>query len=161
MVSFRIGLFFAALLSLINIVVTAVATALDVQIAEYFSATIKQCKTSGDCYCAATAHQYDMIFEHIGSIKCNNVFTRNPHYLIANAVLSAICLVIALLFCLLIFGSFVRALCTSMCCPHNSADAAQHHNAPSRNHSSAPPATATTGAHEQYYQQGSVQANVV
>lgn len=74
------------------------ATALDSMAAEYFHDTIRNCDfpDESECFCEGTKHEYEETFR-LRDSDCSNAFTRNPDYLIANAVLTGLC---ALLLCI-------------------------------------------------------------
>jgi hypothetical protein len=88
----------------VNATLAIYATYLDTRTAIYFNDTIKTCDFSGEprCYCAATRNEYIEVFR-VRSADCNNEFTRNPGYLIANAVLTGLC---ALLLVVYLFAFF-------------------------------------------------------
>jgi hypothetical protein len=68
------------------------ATYFDTMTAIYFNETINACDFPGElqCSCAETRREYLDTFR-LRSTDCNNEFTRNPGYQIANAVLTGLC----------------------------------------------------------------------
>jgi hypothetical protein len=73
------------------------ATYVDSTVAVYFHDTIKQCDFGEErrCFCSETKHQFEGTFR-VGEYDCDNTFTRQPAYLIANAVLTGCCAVVLL-----------------------------------------------------------------
>lgn len=94
----------------VNAALAIYATYLDTTTAIYFNETIKTCDFPDvpRCYCAATRDAYIEVFR-VRSADCNNEFTRNPGYLIANAVLTGLC---ALLLLVYLFAFFWITLST-------------------------------------------------
>jgi hypothetical protein len=74
------------------------ATYVDCIVAVYFNDTIRKCnfEDGQKCYCSETKLQFQETFR-VGDYDCDNAFTRQPEYLIANAVLTGCCGVVLLL----------------------------------------------------------------
>lgn len=81
------------MLRIINLALAIFASALDIRVAVYFSTTIKECDLSEGipCFCDSSKKGFDDTFRQWGSYSCDNVFTRNPDNLVANAVFTLAC----------------------------------------------------------------------
>ena len=106
------------LLRIANLAVAIQAAQFDGQVAMYFDTTIKKCASYANgavpCYCTATEDDFNQIFGGKGSISCNNPFTRNPAYLIANAVFTIVCAVLLLCLLLHFLGSITWTFCITL-----------------------------------------------
>lgn len=96
--SFRWFVFTVAALRFINVSLAIFASVLDIGVAIYFTSTIHDCDISNGipCYCDATEEEFRRTFREWGSYECNNVITRNPGNLVANAVLTLACALLLL-----------------------------------------------------------------
>ena len=96
-------------LRIVNLSLAIFASVLDIKVAIYFGSTINKCdlSTGIPCYCAATEWEFYDTFRDWGSYECDNVFTRNPGHLVANAVLTIGCAALLLAY-LLIFLWLIR-----------------------------------------------------
>lgn len=94
----------------VNLSLAIFASVLDLQVAIYFDSTIDQCDFTGpiECFCADTEEEFHKVFRAWGSYDCNNVFTRNPGHLIANATLTVACALLLLAY-LVIFLWLVQS----------------------------------------------------
>lgn len=106
----------AALLSLAMLAVVAAATIFDVITAVYFRTLSNECDGDGhlsddECYCTDSQGQFNRIFQDVGSMRCDNLFAQDTGYLVANAVLSGLCALIALSITL----SFIMYFFCSVC----------------------------------------------
>ncbi len=63
------------------------------------------------CFCSASENIFNEIFQEVGDIDCYNPYTRETSYLIANAVLSGLCSIVALYLCLTAMHTCVLNLC--------------------------------------------------
>lgn len=91
----------------------------DNRLAHYFTKVIHQCNYDDGtihCFCAETKDEFSAVFNDAGNIRCDNPFTEDTDYLVANVVLSAGCLVIAgsILLCFVVWN--IGALCSTTCC---------------------------------------------
>ena len=95
------------------------ATQRDIWSSEYFVTTINRCDfehfDATPCYCNQTESQFSHNVGMVGNIDCDNVFTRNTAYLIANAALSVACLIISILILVTLLASLIERLCTVLC----------------------------------------------
>ena len=99
---------------MLSIALGVLATQLDIETAAYFANTVRTCNFSPEernlCYCARTESYYNNVFQDIGDINCDNVFTRNQSYLLANAALSVACLILSVI----VFITLI--ICMLECC---------------------------------------------
>lgn len=101
------------------VAVTAVAVVADARLAHYFTYVIQKCSYDDGkvhCFCEETKSDFSEVFHNAGDIRCNNPFTKNTDFLLANFILSIGCLVLSslLLLCFLVWC--VGGLCSSTCC---------------------------------------------
>lgn len=95
------------------------ATQRDIWSSEYFVTTIDRCEfeqlDTTPCYCNQTESQFSHNVGIVGNIDCDNMFTRNTAYLIANAALSVACLIISILIVVTLLAALIERLCTIFC----------------------------------------------
>ncbi len=108
----------ALLLSLAIMAIVATATVFDVITTIYFRTLMDKCEgdynlSADQCSCEGSEDQFNRIFQDVGSMRCNNLFAHNTGYLIANAVLSGVCLVTALCITLAYLSYFI---CSFLAC---------------------------------------------
>lgn len=84
----------------------------------YFRTLLAKCEgdynlSADQCSCEGSEDQYNRIFQDVGNMQCDNLFAHDTGYLIANAVLSVLCVLVALCSTLAYFSYFV---CSLMSC---------------------------------------------
>lgn len=95
--------------------ICVLGTLFDILTAVYIDALSDKCDgevlVEDRCYCGATEDLFGNIFQDVGDIDCYNPYTRNTSFLIANAVLSGLCALVALYLCVTALGNCVMDLC--------------------------------------------------
>ena len=90
-------------------------TLFDTLTAVYFDQLPSKCSglplEDDRCYCSASENIFNEIFREVGDIDCYNPYTRETSYLIANAVLSGLCAVVALYLSVTTLRTCVVKLC--------------------------------------------------
>lgn len=102
---------------LITLAISIIGVVLDIQVAHYFDNTVNSCHFSNGhhkCYCSATKKDFDYVFSGVSGITCDNVATRNPAILEANAAFSVACFLVSCVTLISLLTGFISVTSAEM-----------------------------------------------